>query len=70
MSALAGNSIHDEQKTVAEVVPVSGDQPNGPALAVRQDAEAIVLDFMNPSYALLMKALWPTARSPTSNSSQ
>jgi hypothetical protein len=24
-----------------------GDQPNGPALAVRQDAEAIVLDFMN-----------------------
>jgi hypothetical protein len=36
-------------KTVAEVVPVSGDQPNGRALAVRQDAEAIVLDFMNPA---------------------
>ena len=36
-----GNSIYDEQKTVAEVVPVSGDQPNGRALAVRQDAEVI-----------------------------
>jgi hypothetical protein len=31
--------------------PFSGDQPNGRALAVRQDAEAIVLDFMNPAGA-------------------
>jgi hypothetical protein len=43
------NGPSDEWETPGKVVPVSCDEPDAGALAPRHDAEAVMLDLMNPA---------------------
>jgi antitoxin (DNA-binding transcriptional repressor) of toxin-antitoxin stability system len=41
----------DLRKPCAEIVAIAREQPDTPVVAPREDAEAIVLDFVNPARA-------------------
>ena len=41
----------DLREANRKIVAVAGEQPDAVALAPRQDAKAVVLDFMNPTVA-------------------
>jgi hypothetical protein len=44
-----GYRSDDERKPLAEIVSVAGNQPYTRGIALRQDAEAVVFDFVNPT---------------------
>ena len=37
-----------QRKSAGEIIAVAGDEPDTSAIAARHDAEAVVLDFVNP----------------------
>jgi hypothetical protein len=39
----------DEGKAACEVIPVTGNQPNSRTIPPRQNAEAVMLYFVNPA---------------------
>ena len=45
------DSGHNERIAIAEIVAVASNQPNAIAVAVSDDAKAVVLDFVNPAPA-------------------
>jgi hypothetical protein len=46
-----GDRLYDEGKAIGEVVTISRDKAHAGGVAVRQDAEAIMLDLVNPAGA-------------------
>jgi hypothetical protein len=45
----ARNGRHDEGKAFGEIVAVAGTEPHALGVASRHDAEAVVLDLVQPS---------------------
>jgi hypothetical protein len=43
------DSISGERESIGEVMAVARPQPHATASAVRHDAEAVMLDFVNPA---------------------
>jgi hypothetical protein len=43
------DSCNDQRETASEVMTVTSNQPHAAPLAVREDAEAVVLDLMKPA---------------------
>ena len=43
------DSFNGEREAVGEIMAVTGDRPNAAAAPMRQDAEAVVFDLMNPA---------------------
>ena len=46
-----GDRLDNEREAIGEVVAVAGDQPHTLAVAVGEDAKAVVLDLVNPPRA-------------------
>jgi hypothetical protein len=44
----ASNSGHDQWEALGEILAVAGEEPRARGVAPRQDAEAIVLDLVQP----------------------
>jgi hypothetical protein len=47
----AGDGFHNKREAVHEIIPVARGEPDAIAVAVSDDAKAVVLDFVNPAGA-------------------